>query len=403
MRDDHLGGLLGGLRSGDLVAVSLAAGPLWPEMIAAVWRAGAALLPIDPRLPARTASALRHRARPTADFDGRELRRLPGGVPVEHGVGLVMASSGTTHHPKLAELGRGALVAAVTASARRLDAGPTDPWFGCLPVTHMGGMLVALRGVLLGAPVTLRPRFEPGEFDAFARAGAAFSAVVPTMLVRLLDARAAVDRLRAILVGGDSLAPAVASRARDAGAPIVRTYGLTETCGGVVYEGAPFDGVELRIAPDGEILLRGTVLMRRYRLDPQATEQAIDGEGWLHSGDAGELDQRRLRVYGRLDDAIVSGGEKIWPAEVEAVLRQHPAVADVAVAGLADPEWGQRVVAFVVPATPSAPPRLEELRAAVAERLPRFKAPRELQLVAEVPRTSSGKVRRTTLAGLPSA
>jgi O-succinylbenzoic acid--CoA ligase len=138
--------------------------------------------------------------------------------------------------------------------------------------------------------------------------------------------------------------------------------------------------------------------MRGYRFDPRATAAALTEDGWLRTGDAGEIDaEGRLHVVGRFDDLINTGGEKVWPDEVEAVLREHPAVREVAAGGRPDPEWGQRVAVWVVPADPSAPPSLEELRAFVARTLPRHAAPRELTLAERLPRTASGKLRRAAL------
>jgi o-succinylbenzoate---CoA ligase len=180
---------------------------------------------------------------------------------------------------------------------------------------------------------------------------------------------------------------------------VVVTYGLTETGSGVVYDDVPLAGVDVAIDPiTTEIRLRGPMLLRAYR-DP--TIAALDAEGWFATGDAGALHgegpARKLRVDGRLSDLIITGGENVWPAAVEAVLRAHPAVAEVAVAGRPDPEWGQQVVAWVVPTHPDAPPRLEDLRAVVAERIAPFAAPRRLVLVNGLPRTGIGKVRRDLL------
>jgi O-succinylbenzoic acid--CoA ligase len=182
-----------------------------------------------------------------------------------------------------------------------------------------------------------------------------------------------------------------------AGGNAVETYGLTETCGGVVYEGSPFRGTQIRVVDD-RIELRGPTLMTGYRHDPTGTAAAFAEGGWLRTGDAGSIDDGGvLRVFGRIDDLISSGGEKVWPQEVEAALSTHPAVADVAVAGRPDAEWGQRVAAFVVPADPSAPPNLDELRDHASATVARYKAPRELVLLPRLPRTASGKVRRARL------
>jgi O-succinylbenzoic acid--CoA ligase len=165
-----------------------------------------------------------------------------------------------------------------------------------------------------------------------------------------------------------------------------------------VYEGLPLPGVEMRIDDEGGIELRGPTLMLGYRFDAEGTTGAFTPDGWLRSGDAGDIDtEGRLRVIGRVDSLINTGGEKVWPEEVEAVLREHPKIAEVAVGGRPDPEWGQRVVAWVVAIDPADPPGLRDLRGFVARVLPRHKAPRELVLVEVLPRTGSGKLRRSAL------
>jgi O-succinylbenzoic acid--CoA ligase len=201
-------------------------------------------------------------------------------------------------------------------------------------------------------------------------------------------------------VGGAHLRPDLRLRAERGGAKVIETYGLTESCGGVVYDGRPLPGVEVRVNEDGGIELRGPTLMLGYRSDPEATARAFTPDGWLRPGDAGEIDADGcLHVVGRIDDLINTGGERVWPQEVEAALREHPGVAEVGVGGRLDPEWGQRVVAFVVPADPATPPSLDELRGFVGSRIGRHKAPRELVLVSRLPRTVSGKLRRVALPG----
>jgi len=227
---------------------------------------------------------------------------------------------------------------------------------------------------------------------------AAMTSIVPTMLVRLLDADVDLSRYRAILVGGAHVSPELRARATHAGARAIETYGLTESCGGVVYDGSPLPGIEVRI-DDGGIELRGPTLMVGYRFDEEATRAAFTEDGWLRPGDAGELDaDGRLHVVGRIDDLINSGGERVWPEEVEAALRSHAKVAEVGVGARPDREWGERVVAWVVPRDASDPPTLEELRDHAAETLPRHKAPREVVVVGELPRTSGGKLRRRQLS-----
>ena len=390
------------LRDGDLLAAILPPGPEWIPTLTRVWEAGAALLPVDVRLPRAQTCRLVDRGRPTVVLDaGTEWTRL--GPPPTAGpdLALVMPTSGTLGEPKLAELTRGAVLAAVKGSSAALEAGPEEPWLSCLTPAHIGGLLVLLRAVLLGVPVVVHRGFDPAAIAD--EEGCRFVSVVPTMLLRLLDAGADLSSFRTILVGGAALTPELRSRAEASGARVVQTYGLTESCGGVVYEGRPFPGTRVRIdRQNPEILLAGPTIMRCYRDAP--SDDVLSGNGWLRTGDSGSIDEHgRLHVDGRLDDLIVTGGENVRPQEVEAVLRRHPKVADVAVAARPDPEWGARVVAFVVPADPADPPTLEMLRDAVSASLPRFKGPRELTLVEELPRTSDGKIRRESLRTPPAS
>jgi O-succinylbenzoic acid--CoA ligase len=192
--------------------------------------------------------------------------------------------------------------------------------------------------------------------------------------------------------------PVLRARAERAGANVVETYGLTESCGGVVYGGVPLSGTQMRIDPEGGIQLRGPTLMRGYRFDPEGTAAAFTDDGWLRPGDAGEIDlDGRLHVVGRIDDLINTGGERVWPDQVEAALRDHPGVRDVAAGGRLDPEWGQHVAVWVVPADPEDPPSLEDLREFARRTLPRYAAPRELTLADRLPRTLTGKLRRAAL------
>lgn len=383
------------LGPGDLLAVALPPSARWLEVVRKAWDANAAVLPLDDRLPGREAARLLERARPTVLLDAHGVRRLDG-IPADEDVALVVPTSGTGGEPKLVQFDRGAIDAAVAASALTLEVSQHDRWLCCLPSAHIGGLLVLMRGVLLDAPVSVHAAFD---VTAFAREReATFTSIVPTMLVRLLDAGVDLSSYRAILVGGAHLASPVRQRADRADAPVIETYGLTETCGGVIYDGVPLPGVEVRIDGHDGIEMRGPTLMLGYRLEPEATAEAFTPDGWLHPGDAGTIDaEGRLRVIGRLDDLINSGGEKVWPDEVENALGSHAKVAAVGVGGRPDPEWGQRVVAWVVPADRDDPPSLEELRDHVSERLPRHKAPRELVLVGELPRTVGGKLRRRSL------
>jgi o-succinylbenzoate---CoA ligase len=375
--------------------VGLPPGPAWTGVLEDLWASGATILPLDPRLAAAETRAIVDLARPGILLDAEGTTVMTESEGVDPNVALVLATSGTAGAPKAVELSRAAVEAAVLGSSRALGDGPDGTWLCCLPPAHVGGMLVLMRGVLTGARVVVHSRFDP---RAVATADADHVSLVPTMLHRLLATDADLSRFRAILVGGAGLDDATVGMARDRGAHVVSTYGLTETCGGIVYDGRLFDGSAARIGPGDEVQLAGPTLMGGYRGDPQATSAAFTLDGWLRTGDAGERDDDgRLRVRGRLDDCILTGAEKVWPQEVEAALREHPKVAELAVAGRADPEWGQHVVAFVVPLAPDEPPTLEELRDHAAERMARFKMPRELVLLPALPRTPSGKIRRSDL------
>ena len=384
------------LSESDVVAVLGAPGPRWVATLHAIWDVGAAVLPVDSRLPAAERDHLLRHARPTVISAGGDSRRVDG-VPASPATAAVLATSGTSGAPRLVELSREALLAAVTSSAERLGTTSEDRWLCCIPVAHIGGLLVLLRHVMLGAPLTVHGRFDA---EAVCRSGARFTSIVPTQLRRLLDCGCDLGGFRALLVGGAALPAELGDAASRAGAHTVSTYGLTETCGGVVYDGQALSGTEVRLGEGGEVQLRGPTLMSRYRFDPAATENALTSDGWLRTRDAGSLsDDGVLHVLGRLDDVIVSGGEKIWPLEVEGVLALHPQVAEVAVTGWPSPEWGEEAVAHVVPHRADDPPSLESLRDFAATRLARYKAPRALVIVESLERTVLGKVRRNRLAG----
>ncbi len=381
------------VRSGDLIAVALAPGRSWIPILRAAREVGAAVLPIDVRLTLTEQHTLLARARPTVVIDAEEARRVEG-VGIEPEMALVIATSGTSGQPRLAELSMAALEAAITASASAIGARLKDRWLSCLPLAHIGGLLVVYRHLLLGAPITFRRRLTPRVVAA--TVDARYTSMVPTQLVRLLDADAELSHFRAVLVGGSGMDAGFAIRAAKAGVRAVQTYGMSETCGGVVYGGRPLAGVAVRCAPSGELLISGPTLMRGYRLDPEATAAAFTEDGWLRTGDGGEVtDDGTVVVKGRLADVIVSGGEKIWPAEVEAALSGHADVEAVLVSGAADRDWGERVVARVVPRSPGVLPTLELLREHAATTIARHKLPQEMIIVDHLDRTALGKIRRS--------
>lgn len=388
---------MGGTNQAQLLAVRLPPGPEHLGLLREAWERGDALFPLDPRLPPAEIRRLLDATRPARLVGPEGSEELAGPMPLDPDVALVIATSGTAGEPKAVELTRDCLRAAAGATAARLETGPGDRWLCCLPLHHVAGMAILVRSLLAGSEPVVHPRFEP---EAVARAGGvSLVSLVPTMLARLLDSGVDLARFRWVLLGGGPIAPGLLRRAREAGVNVVTTYGLTETAGGVVYDGAPLDGVEVRISGEGEVLLRGPTVMRGYRGRPDLTARALEG-GWLHTGDAGAVGpDGALRVLGRLDEMIVTGGEKVAPAEVEAVLSQHPLVAEAAAVGVPDPEWGQRVTAVVV-LSGEARPGLEELRAFVGERLAGYKAPREVVFVGSLPRAASGKLLRSALLEL---
>jgi O-succinylbenzoic acid--CoA ligase len=364
----------------------------WLRVLRLAREAGAAVLPVDVRLSASERKALLTQARPTVSLDAEGARRLDG-VPVDGDIELVVATSGTSGQPRLVELPCAAVAAAIRASAVAIGARSGDGWLACLPPAHIGGLLVVYRHLILGAPITFRSRATPAVIAALP--DVRFTSLVPTQLLRLLDAASQLGTFRAIMVGGSGMSAELAKRAAQAGASVVPTYGMTETCGGVVYSGRPLAGVEVRADASGELLMRGPTLMRGYRFDAPATAAAFAPGGWLRTGDGGSVAvDGTVNVLGRLADFIVSGGEKIWPAEVEVELAGHADVAAVMVSASPDREWGQRVVARVVPRRRSAPPTLEALRAYAGESIARHKLPREVIIVDHLDRTALGKVRR---------
>ena len=387
-------------RAGELIAYALPPGDVWLEILAAHASSGASFLPVDVRLSDREQRDAIERARPRLLVTPDDEVLFADAAPVDPDrAWAVLATSGVSGRPRLAELPRRALGSAVAGSLTALDVSAFDPWVACLSPAHVGGLLVLLRGALAGAPVDVHERFEPARLLAEAPDGA-HVAIVPTMLRRLVATAQDLSRLGVLLVGGSALDPALRDAAARLGGRVVTTYGLTESCGGVVYDGIPFDGTDVRISSRGEVELTGPTVMEGYSADPVATAGAFTVDGWLRTGDLGELDaEGRLVVHGRSGDAIRSGAETVWPDEVEAALRSHPGVADVAVTGTPDHEWGQRVVAWVVPADPALPPTLDALREHCRERLARYKAPRELILVDVLPRTPSGKLRRAAVPG----
>ena len=364
----------------ELVAIDVPRASDAISVVRRVWEEGDAALIVDQRLPQVAKESLLHSVKAHSVNDGRGTTRLdPQAEPMHEGDALVLATSGTSGIVKGVVHTHASLRAASLASSAALGAGAASHWLACLPLAHIGGFGVVSRAWHTGAQLSVLDSFEP---EQAASSGASHVSLVATAL-RRIDPTLFVM----ILLGGsrppENLPPNV-----------VTTYGLTESCGGVVYNRKPISGVEVAIDADGEVLLRGPMTMSRYR--DGELPHPIDDAGWLHTGDIGSISDGELFVSGRRGDMIITGGENVWPDAVEARLASHPLVSECAVAGIADPEWGQIVTAWVVPQL-GTEPTLDELRDHVAQTLPRFAAPKRLIIARNLPRTNLGKIIRSAL------
>jgi O-succinylbenzoic acid--CoA ligase len=382
------------------------AGRLLDALASALDGSGPAILPLDPRLPRARVTALLDALAPAVVETPGGIERWrpadpadagPGSGLVPAGVAVVIATSGSTGEPKGAQLAASALLHSARASLDRIGARAGERWLCPLPTSHVAGLGVLVRSLVSGTTPVVVQRLEDGMGPA--ASGCAHTSLVPTQLRRLLAAGADLARFGTILLGGAAAPPRLLAAARAAGARVVTTYGMTETCGGCVYDGVPLAGVSVRTGTDGRIEIAGPVLFSGYRLRPDLTGQAM-ADGWLVSSDIGAVEAGRLSVHGRADELINTGGEKVAPGEVTAALERCPGVREAVVIGEPDPEWGERVTAVVVPDDPAHPPALQALRAAVAQRMPHYAAPRALVLVAEVPLLASGKPDLAALRGL---
>ncbi len=320
----------------------------------------------------------------------RAVATLRGWLDADDPDPLLIETSGSSGAPKRVVLSRDAVVASARAAQRRL--GEPGRWALTLPPSYVAGVQVIVRSLMSGHDPALQ-----GWGDA------AYTSLVPTQLHRLLDEPGDVAALRAmtaVLLGGGAIDPALRRRAEEAGIRVVATYGSSETAGGCVYDGVALDGVAVALAPSsggqgGRIRIAGPVLFDRYDGDPALTAESLV-DGWFLTADAGRIDaDGRLRVLGRLDDMVVSGGVNVPLAAVAARLREHPDVSAVEVLGIDDEEWGQRVVAYVV-----GPLDRKTARDWVGEAHSRAWAPQDVVVVGELPLLANGKVDRARLREL---
>jgi o-succinylbenzoate---CoA ligase len=369
----------GALPRGAHVGIALAPSEDLAVCLHACLLAGAVAVPLDPARPEPAGCDLVLDAVP----DGPPLTG-----PLAHDLdapAIVVRTSGTTSAPKAVELTYGNWLWSAIGSAVALGHPPGERWLAALPMTHVGGLSILLRAVIGATTVLLHDRWSTERVLA-ALDGATMVSVVPTTLARLLDAGLREPRaLRWALLGGAPIPPGLLDRARAAGVPVAPTYGLTEACSQVATFGVPLFCTRVEVDAAGEVLVSGPTV-------------APSAGPVLRTGDLGTLGAGgRLRITGRRADTIVTGGENVAPAAVEAVLEAHPAVAEAGVRGRPDPEWGEAVVATVV-LRDGATATADELRAHAAAALPRHAVPKAIALrSAPLPRTGSGKLLRRLL------
>jgi o-succinylbenzoate---CoA ligase len=396
-----------GAGPGTRVAIALPSGLAFAQALHACLLLGAIAVPVDLRLSSDErvgicAGCELVLEEPLGENGGAAASTVLDAGHELDATAVVIHTSGTTSAPRPVELTYGNLLWSALGSAVALGAETEERWLCALPLSHVGGLSILLRSAIYSTTAVLHERFETDRvLHSLQHEEVTLVSLVAATLARLLDAGLADPlALRCALTGGGPVPAALIERAQAAGVPVSLTYGLTESCSQVsttpllesaamnAAAGPPLFCTRVRILPDGEILVRG----------PTVAPSAPAPDGWLHTGDLGSLDEQgRLRVSGRKADTIVSGGENVAPAEVEAVLEAHPHVLEAAVVGRHDPEWGEAVTAILV-AREGALLDEDELRAHCAARLARFKLPKEFLFTSQpLPRTRSGKLLRREL------
>ena len=394
-----------GVRRGATVAIELPPGLDHVVALHALMKLGAVAYPLEPGLPPAERDAELERTDPVLVLsEAADSGVTEADMPLlgEHDLDALQCrilTSGTSGRRRPVGLTYGNHLWSAVGSAFNLGVEPTDRWLCCLPLTHVAGLSIVMRSVVYGTCPVVHDGFDEQRIaESLEGDGVTVISVVATQLIRLLEADVDLLPLRAVLVGGGPIPEEVLAEAIGRGATVVQTYGLTEAASQVTTlspadaerklgsAGRPLLTTHLRIQ-DGEILVQG----------PTVAPGVADEDGWLHTGDLGLIDgEGFLYVTDRVGDVIVSGGESVVPAEVEEVLRRHPAVVDAAAVGRADAEWQEAVAAIVV-LRDGAGADAEELRRHCAGLLARFKVPKRFEFVAELPRTASGKLLRREL------
>jgi O-succinylbenzoic acid--CoA ligase len=365
-----------------LLALDLALGPALEAALRRCADGDEAFCVLDQRLSARRREESLDilGATHVLSTQGRTPRRA--GREVENNIGLVMMTSGTSGDPKAAQLSWDALKASAEMTQATLRGASEPVWYPCLPANHIGGLAVLLRSILSDARLLWGPE---DQLDSAPSRGATHVAVVRTQLAR----HDLHDFATVLLGGGRPPSPRPEN--------VVTTWGMTETGSGIVYDGYALPGVDVAEV-EGQLLVRSPTIFSSYRDAPRPRVLGPDGaKDWFPTGDGGDLTNGKVSVRGRLGFVINTGGEKLWPEDLEAVLSSLEGVRDVAITGVEDPEWGQRVVALVV----SDGTQLDDDIVALAhERIGPWAKPKEIRYVAALPRTSNGKIRRGELTNL---
>jgi O-succinylbenzoic acid--CoA ligase len=394
-----------GVRRGATAALTMHPRREEVVLLHALMKLGAVALPLSPLLTEAERAAVLAAERPAVDLnDAAELTQTEADLPLlgEHDMDDVQCrilTSGSSGEPRPVSLTYGNFLFSAVGSAFNLGIDPSDRWLCCLPLSHVAGLSIILRSVIYGTTAVLLDGFDTEQVATTLVSGdISVVSLVPTQLIRLLAADAELSRPRAILIGGGPVPPDALREALDRGATVVQTYGMTETCSQVTTlapehaptkvgsAGRPLLTSHVRIE-DGEILVQG----------PTVSRDALDADGWLRTGDLGHIDEEGfLYVNGRKSEVIVTGGENVMPAEVEAALVSHRAVADAAVVRRSDPEWQEAVCALVV-LTAGTETTEEELRAHCADSLAGYKVPKQIDFVSSLPRTALGKLLRGEL------
>lgn len=425
-----------GVRPGDQIGLLIDTSPAFARLVHATWRIGGVLVPLNTRLSVMELEKQGKRIdlgaliydesyakRADRAVEGTPSRSVSGlslephaefvaDVPEFDSPRTMLFTSGTTGEPKAVVLTGRNLLASAVASAFRLGILPDDRWYDPLPGYHMGGLAPIVRSALYGTTVILESEFDaPRAIDHLALYEPTGVSLVPTMLDRMLEAGDLPDSLRFVLTGGAPVPEPLITRCERRNVPIHPTYGMTETTSQISTArpneafsspkrvGRPLAFTRVRAVADGdplppgepgELVVSGPTVMAGYYGDPETTDRAVGSHGY-HTGDLGVVERDgSLRVIGRLDDTIITGGENVHPAAVSDVLRDHPAIEAVAVVGVSDPEWGERVAALVVSESESE----DGIREFCRTRLADYKRPKTIEFVDSLPRTASGTIDR---------